>query len=450
MFTFLTKKKVRKHYLYGASRLGSYHVDEALTTSSSSLTNDASKLLFELSNHRGDVVAVVTGVKAANNTPNVVSMSELDPWGFEFDGRTYLSSAGTNYRYGYQGSEKETGLDGMYTTEFRGLEVRLGMWLSPDPIAHPWQSPYASMDNNPVALTDVLGLAAGDKNGPTGEASTAKPGDTWDNMCRCYQTTPEANLPSTGVNPVAGMNFTNFGGDGSDMSKAQMPTQYHTVQRGENFWKLENKLGLKHGTLVYLNPNTDPETIKEGQVINTGTSGEREKLRKMTSKDLYSGYTPPPKTLPGFPDAKRLKPTGGRKRWRLPDGDIIEWDSQHGEVERYNPRGKHVGVWDKDGNQIKDPVPGRKIDPTITPYPTPIGLEIELYPSTDPSGSFRPVVIDAPPPPMVPGSITVPVLDVFPPGMYFAPVLMPIILGAPELLPLIPPAVERAAPALAH
>ncbi len=28
-----------------------------------------------------------------------------------------------------------------------------------------------------------------------------------------------------------------------------------------------------------------------------------------------------------------------------PDGDIIEWDGQHGELERYNPRGKHRGVW---------------------------------------------------------------------------------------------------------
>jgi hypothetical protein len=78
-------------------------------------------------------------------------------------------------------------------------------------------------------------------------------------------------------------------------------------------------------------------------------------------------YTPPPSNLPGFPDAERIRPKGGRPRWKLPDGDIGEWDGQHGEVERYNPRGKHKGVWDPDGNQIKDPVPGRKIDPYWTP-----------------------------------------------------------------------------------
>jgi len=33
---------------------------------------------------------------------------------------------------------------------------------------------------------------------------------------------------------------------------------------------------------------------------------------------------------------------------------------------RYNPRGKHKGVWSPDGGeQIKDPVPGRKIDPVV-------------------------------------------------------------------------------------
>jgi hypothetical protein len=74
-------------------------------------------------------------------------------------------------------------------------------------------------------------------------------------------------------------------------------------------------------------------------------------------------YTPAPKGLPGFPDAERVKPKGGRPRWRLPDGDIIEWDGQHGELERYNPRGKHKGVWSPDGEQTKNPVPGRKIDP---------------------------------------------------------------------------------------
>jgi len=82
----------------------------------------------------------------------------------------------------------------------------------------------------------------------------------------------------------------------------------------------------------------------------------------------YAGYTPPPKSLPGFPGAERIRPKGGRPRWKLPDGDIGEWDGQHGDLERYNPRGKHKGSWNpEDGKQTKPPVPGRTIDPYWSP-----------------------------------------------------------------------------------
>jgi hypothetical protein len=42
----------------------------------------------------------------------------------------------------------------------------LGRWFSVDPVFQPWQSPYTSMDNDPVNLTDVLGddaIKDGDK-----------------------------------------------------------------------------------------------------------------------------------------------------------------------------------------------------------------------------------------------------------------------------------------------
>ena len=85
-------------------------------------------------------------------------------------------------------------------------------------------------------------------------------------------------------------------------------------------------------------------------------------------------YTPPPKELPGFPGAERVKPKGGRPRWKLPDGRIGEWDGQHGDVEVYNPRGQHQGSYDPNtGEKTKDAVPGRRIDPIVspTPYTTP-------------------------------------------------------------------------------
>ncbi|MBM1186533.1 S-type pyocin domain-containing protein [Pseudomonas lundensis] len=64
-------------------------------------------------------------------------------------------------------------------------------------------------------------------------------------------------------------------------------------------------------------------------------------------------YHPPPKDLSAFPDARvtpRKTPLQGggglRKRWKTRDGTIFEWDSQHGAVEKYNKRGKHLGEFD--------------------------------------------------------------------------------------------------------
>ena len=80
-------------------------------------------------------------------------------------------------------------------------------------------------------------------------------------------------------------------------------------------------------------------------------------------------YIPAPEPLVGFPGAVRVKSKGRtgagkqRARWQLPNGDIAEWDTQHGEIEVYDKRGKHKGVADpKTGERIKPAVPGRKIE----------------------------------------------------------------------------------------
>jgi RHS repeat-associated protein len=75
----------------------------------------------------------------------------------------------THDRYLYQGSEmdKEVKGDGnSYTTTFRQLDPRLGRWMSLDPLffVFEWQTPYCSMDNNPIFKTDYLGLSANESN----------------------------------------------------------------------------------------------------------------------------------------------------------------------------------------------------------------------------------------------------------------------------------------------
>lgn len=81
-------------------------------------------------------------------------------------------------------------------------------------------------------------------------------------------------------------------------------------------------------------------------------------------------YIPAPPELKGFPGAKKGKSktftAAGKKRarWILPDGRIAEWDSQHGEVELYDKRGRHICAANPDtGECVKDRVPGRKVEP---------------------------------------------------------------------------------------
>ena len=53
-----------------------------------------------------------------------------------------------------------------------------------------------------------------------------------------------------------------------------------------------------------------------------------------------------------------------RKRWKDEEGNIYEWDSQHGAVEKYNRRGVHLGEFDATtGVQTKPASKTRRVNP---------------------------------------------------------------------------------------
>ncbi|MNE91154.1 Colicin-E3 [compost metagenome] len=53
-----------------------------------------------------------------------------------------------------------------------------------------------------------------------------------------------------------------------------------------------------------------------------------------------------------------------RKRLENSDSTILEWDYQHGKVEKYNKRGQHLGEFDAEtGVQSKPADPARRIEP---------------------------------------------------------------------------------------
>ena len=77
-----------------------------------------------------------------------------------------------------------------------------------------------------------------------------------------------------------------------------------------------------------------------------------------------TAYIPPPDTLGGFPTARRAKPKGGRRRWKDDDGQILEWDYQHGRVEVYTGQGEHLGEFHPEtAERTKEADPSRRIEP---------------------------------------------------------------------------------------
>jgi len=83
------------------------------------------------------------------------------------------------------------------------------------------------------------------------------------------------------------------------------------------------------------------------------------------------GYHPKPENLPAFPDAIWARPKtsvqgGGKKRprWKDREGNIYEWDFQHGAIEKYNKRGKHLGEFNHiTGEKTKSPNSARTVEP---------------------------------------------------------------------------------------
>ena len=102
-------------------------------------------------------MAVISDEASATTEPTVVSLSDYYPYGMMEPGRSW--NAG-DYRFGYTGHEKEEDLaSGVYTTEYRLLDTRLGRWMSVDPLfaKYPGISPYNYCMGNPMKLIDPDG-----------------------------------------------------------------------------------------------------------------------------------------------------------------------------------------------------------------------------------------------------------------------------------------------------
>ncbi len=146
-----------EQHLYGSGRLGMKKRDLALNVANAS-ESTTPVTHYELTNHLGNVLAVISDEASTADEPTVVSLSDYYPYGMEMPGRSYSES--DDYRYGYTGHEKVEDLaDGVYITEYRLLDTRLGRWMSPDPCAlrYPGLSPYNYGANIPTVMSDPNG-----------------------------------------------------------------------------------------------------------------------------------------------------------------------------------------------------------------------------------------------------------------------------------------------------
>lgn len=89
------------------------------------------------------------------------------------------------------------------------------------------------------------------------------------------------------------------------------------------------------------------------------------------AQQQQGGIAAAPEALAAFPDARRAPSKTGvqgggglRRRWKDGSGNIYEWDSQHGTVEKYDGRGKHLGEFNPTtGAQTKPADKNRSVDP---------------------------------------------------------------------------------------
>ena len=148
-----------------------------------------------------------------------------------------------------------------YTTEFRQLDPRLGRWLSIDPkvTSMPWQSPYCSMDNNPIWFNDQKGDSVGIDE--TFQKDHAKM-KSLEEMVKSKEGRDFLSKYAMKGQTIAGHTFTEDG-------------EYH-------------KKGID---LIYKRDNLENwEKDESGKLVNTGTSGGGQTGTKL-KQETVNGVT---------------------------------------------------------------------------------------------------------------------------------------------------------------
>jgi RHS repeat-associated protein len=179
--------KLNERPLYGSSRLGSLRKEVELHTLAAFDPASANPvqmvdLNYELTDHLGNVCAVVTGRLLDGNGGGTAKQAELvsaqgyEPFGSLLPGRNYSSDG---YRFGFNGMEKDDEMHNSTGSSYdfgaRLYDARIGRWLSMDDATtkYPSHSPYNFALCNPLFYVDpdgnevTISLATDSETGKT-------------------------------------------------------------------------------------------------------------------------------------------------------------------------------------------------------------------------------------------------------------------------------------------
>ena len=171
-----------EHHIYGSSRVGVHNTNFILakrfSTAEMEYTQKTGNQVhfirgnrnYELSNHLGNVQVVISDkrISVCDNElqterfeADILMATDYYPFGMAIPERQwYTGSDSSNYRYGFNGQEKDNEVAGngnSMTAEYWQYDSRLGRRWNIDPVVKNWESGYACFSNIPIVFIDPNG-----------------------------------------------------------------------------------------------------------------------------------------------------------------------------------------------------------------------------------------------------------------------------------------------------
>lgn len=161
--------RLAEQHIYGSSRLGLQQTEGTTTVTDNNYVNTIGDKRYELSNHLGNVLSVITDKKLVEidqNSqqfvaflPDVVAYNDYFPFGQLMPGRHGNTS---DYRYGFQGQEMDNEIKGEGNSlnyKFRMHDPRIGRFFAMDPLAadYPYLSTYSFSGNRVIDALELEG-----------------------------------------------------------------------------------------------------------------------------------------------------------------------------------------------------------------------------------------------------------------------------------------------------